>query len=117
MLAGIYPNQITVEGDRLYTSRGDIIDTKTQQLLHQGPLAPESGNSVVTEPALQRRYLLYANGSVVRLEAFGLNSTFSFGKQLLPLGDGPTQLIRWGSDGFAYSTPVSVVILRSTLAQ
>jgi uncharacterized repeat protein (TIGR01451 family) len=103
--------EIRSAGDLLFFSSGELIDPEHMIKLGTFPgLAeplsePQPLNQICPDLASGRVYYLVSNGSVGKIEAYSLNTYQLTGTlQINGIVGTPEQLVRWGTNGFAFAT-------------
>jgi uncharacterized repeat protein (TIGR01451 family) len=100
-------------GDILYTARGFRVDPRTGASL--GFYGVSSGSAVEPDPRNGRVFFV-SRGTVWSLMAYQPETLYPLGfTNLANLSGGPTNLMRWGMDGLAFSTLNQVFVMRSKL--
>jgi len=108
-----------LSGGRLYSSNGRVFDPETAQLLGTfTPLASNLTNAFVVDSVVNRAYfitfpttLTSATLHVFDTQTFQPIATV----ELTNVIGIPTDLVRWGSNGLAFSTKAGVYIIQTTL--
>jgi sugar lactone lactonase YvrE len=88
----------------LYSSGGRVADPEAQKLIGT---FPASGTAIAVDPVLGRIFFLQGDGfnSILTLSAYDLNTFLPLGSVTLTgISGTPTNLVRWGTNGLAFST-------------
>jgi hypothetical protein len=119
------PGLITVEmrydNGRVYTTFGRVIDAEAGTLVGTFDVPVLSGVSqgpvFTTDSKAGRIYLIYSDGTGLRLRVFDIKTLVVLGELKLPgvTGGQVTSLVRWGADGLAFRTDVQVYVLQNQL--
>ena len=102
---------------RVYSSRGQVIDTGSQSLLGTFNLGSATSDNprFVVDMALNRIFFLVTNPGL-QIQVFDLNTFVPLGTIQLPSLGLATDIKRWGSNGLAIShSNAPLVIIRSEL--
>src|ERR1039457_1548971 len=103
--------EIRSAGDLLFFSSGEVIDPETMIKLGTFPglAAPpylsQPLNHICPDLASGRVYYLISSGSTATIAAYSLNTYQLTGTfQVTGILGTPEQLVRWGTNGFAFAT-------------
>jgi hypothetical protein len=122
-----YNDGFEFAGGRLYSGVGSIVDPETKTLIGK---FNGGGVELVVDQALGRAFFLSSNfggsGSSVVLSAYDINTFLPLGSVTLPNVPGtPVGLVRWGTNGLAFTTltsnfgsssvPSQIYLVRSAL--
>lgn len=110
------------DGNRIYTSEGNIIDPATLTLLSNTPLFPNNFTHLIRPDITAGRIFFLKQdvyGSTALLQAFDTTTLGRVGSNDVPISNTPaflTSLIRWGMNGLAFlSQNREMYVIRTSL--
>ena len=117
---GLGVGRMRYDNGRIYTSSGYVIDPEAGTLVgtFDVPSVPGAfvGPTFTTDSKAGRIYLVYSDGTSLRLRVFDMKTLVVVGELKLPGVTGqPTSLVRWGADGLAFRTDELVYVLQNPL--